>query len=163
LRDGPVSTKILVATEGSESVTSAIRAAAELSAKTDSGIEFIYVGKDISTPAAYDDPSSSDIEAARKSREMLDGVTKEIEEDGGKAVERTSCPARSRLRRSSSSPASRTSGWSLSGAAAVPGMPYREASRAPWSARPDARSSWQHFTLRRNRWRNRTERGGEAR
>ena len=80
-------TKILVATDGSESAAPAVRAAAEVSAKTDSEIELVYVGKDISTPAAYNDPSSKDTEAARKARELLDGVAKEIEEDGGKVVE----------------------------------------------------------------------------
>jgi nucleotide-binding universal stress UspA family protein len=67
-------TNILVATDDTESAVSAVRAAAELSAKTDSGIELVYVGKEISTPAAYDDPSSRDTVAARKARELLDGV-----------------------------------------------------------------------------------------
>lgn len=80
-------TKILLATDGSESAAPATRAAADLSAATGSEIELVYVGKDISTPAAYNDPSSKDTEAARKARELLDGVAKEIEEDGGKVVE----------------------------------------------------------------------------
>lgn len=49
---GMFPTKILVATDGSESSAPAVRAAAEVSAKTDSEIELVYVGKDISTPAA---------------------------------------------------------------------------------------------------------------
>jgi len=81
------STKILVATDGSESAAPAVRAAAEVSAKTDSEIELVYVGEDISAPAAYNDPSSSDTEAAREARELLDDVAKEIEADGGKVVE----------------------------------------------------------------------------
>jgi nucleotide-binding universal stress UspA family protein len=80
-------TKILVATDGSESAAPAVRAAAEVSAKTHSEIELVYVGEDISAPAAYNDPSSSDTEAAREARELLDGVAKEIEADGGKVVE----------------------------------------------------------------------------
>lgn len=80
-------TKILVATDGSESAVPAVRAAAEVSAKTDSEIELVYVGEDISAPAAYNDPSSSDTEAAREARELLDEVAKEIEADGGKVVE----------------------------------------------------------------------------
>lgn len=80
-------TKILVATDGSESAAPAIKAAAEVSAKTDSEIELIYVGKDISTPAAYDDPSSSDTGAAREAQELLDEVKKEIEGDGGRVAE----------------------------------------------------------------------------
>src|SRR5215217_4230133 len=81
------STKILVATDGSESAAPAVRAAAEVSAKTDSEIELVYVGEDISAPAAYNDPSSSDTEAAREARELLDDAAKEIEADGGKVVE----------------------------------------------------------------------------
>jgi nucleotide-binding universal stress UspA family protein len=80
-------TNILVATDGTESAVPAVRAGAELSAKTDSGIELVYVGKEISTPAAYDDPNSGDTEATRKARELLDGAKKEIEEDGGRVVE----------------------------------------------------------------------------
>ena len=80
-------TKILVATDGSESAAPAVRAAAEVSAKTDSEIELVYVGEDISAPAAYNDPSSSDTEAAREARELLDEVAKEIEAEGGKVVE----------------------------------------------------------------------------
>src|ERR687886_2580339 len=80
-------TKILLATDGSESAAPATRAAADLSAATGSEIELVYIGKDISTPAAYNDPSSKDAEAARKARELLDGVAKEIEEDGGRVVE----------------------------------------------------------------------------
>ncbi len=80
-------TKILVATDGSESAAPAVRAAAEVSAKTDSEIELVYVGEDISAPAAYNDPSSSDTEAAREARELLDDVAKEIEADGGKVLE----------------------------------------------------------------------------
>ncbi len=80
-------TKILVATDGSESAAPAVRAAAEVSAKTDSEIELVYVGEDISAPAAYNDPSFSDTEAAREARELLDYVAKEIEADGGKVVE----------------------------------------------------------------------------
>lgn len=80
-------TKILLATDGSESAAPATRAAADLSVATGSEIELVYIGKDISTPAAYNDPSSKDAEAARKARELLDGVAKEIEEDGGRVVE----------------------------------------------------------------------------
>jgi nucleotide-binding universal stress UspA family protein len=80
-------TKILLATDGSESAAPATRAAADLSTATGSEIELVYVGKDIPAPAAYNEPSSKDNEAARKARELLDGVAKEIEEDGGKVVE----------------------------------------------------------------------------
>lgn len=80
-------TKILLATDGSGSATPARRAAAELSAKTDSEIELVYVGEDISAPAAYNDPSSSDNEAAQKARELLNEVTGYIEEDGGTVAE----------------------------------------------------------------------------
>jgi nucleotide-binding universal stress UspA family protein len=84
---GMFPTKILVATDGSESATPATRAAADLSAKTGSEIELVYVGKGISAPAAYNDPSSKDTEAAKEAREMLEEVTKEIEGDGGKVAE----------------------------------------------------------------------------
>ena len=80
-------TKILVVTDGFESAAPAVRAAAEVSAKTDSEIELVYVGRDISAPTAYNDPNSSDMEAAREARELLDEVTKEIEADGGRVVE----------------------------------------------------------------------------
>jgi nucleotide-binding universal stress UspA family protein len=88
-------TKILVATDGSESAAPAVRAAAELSSKTDSGIELVYVGKDISAPAAYNDPSSSETEAASEASELLDEVTKEIEDDGGRVVESHIVPGKS--------------------------------------------------------------------
>ncbi len=84
---GMFPTKILVATDGSDSAGPAVRAAAEVSAKTDSEIELIYVGKDISAPAAYDDPSASETETANEARELLDEVKKKIEEDGGKVAE----------------------------------------------------------------------------
>ena len=80
-------TKILLATDGTESATPARKAAAELSAKTDSHIELVYVGEDISSPAAYNDPSDSDQQAAQNARELLDEVTSKIEEDGGRVSE----------------------------------------------------------------------------
>lgn len=88
-------TKILVATDGTESAAPAVQAAAELSAKTDSRIELVYVGKDISAPAAYDDPSSSETDTANEANELLDEVKKEIEEDGGKVVESHIVPGKS--------------------------------------------------------------------
>ena len=53
---GMFPTKILLATDGSESAAPATRAAADLSAATGSEIELVYVGKAISTPAAYNEP-----------------------------------------------------------------------------------------------------------
>lgn len=88
-------TKILVATDGSESAAPAVRAAAEVSAKTDSEIELVYVGEEISAPAAYDDPSSSETETADKALELLDGVKQEIEESGGKVAEVHIVPGKS--------------------------------------------------------------------
>lgn len=88
-------TKILVATDGTESAAPAVRAAAELSAKTESGIELIYVGKDIPAPAAYDDPSSSETDTANEASELLDGIKKEIEEAGGRVVESHIVPGNS--------------------------------------------------------------------
>ncbi|MGI8910620.1 MAG: universal stress protein [Rubrobacteraceae bacterium] len=76
-------TNILLATDGSESSLPALRAAADLSAKTGSGVHIIYVGKGISTPAAYNDPNSRDTDAASQARELIDGQIKEIEAGGG--------------------------------------------------------------------------------
>ena len=76
-------TNILLATDGSDSSLPALRAAADLSAKTGSGVHIIYVGKGISTPAAYNDPSSKDTDAASKARELIDGQIRKIEEGGG--------------------------------------------------------------------------------
>ena len=80
-------TKILVAVDGSDSSDPALRAAAELSEKTGSEVNVIYVGKDVPTPAAYDEPSSSDQEAAQKAQELLDEKARQVEEAGGRIAE----------------------------------------------------------------------------
>lgn len=80
-------TNILLATDGSESSLPARRAAADLSAKTGSGIRLIYVGKGISRPAAYNDPNSGDQQAAQKARELLDDQIEKIESEGGTVAE----------------------------------------------------------------------------
>lgn len=76
-------TKVLLATDGSENSLPALRAAADLSAKTGSGIHVIYVGKGISKPSNYNDPNSGDQQAAQKARELLDEQIKQIEQEGG--------------------------------------------------------------------------------
>lgn len=76
-------TNILLATDGSESSLPALRAAADLSAGTGSGIQIVYVGKGISRPASYNDPSSRDQRAAQKARDLIDDRIKEIEDRGG--------------------------------------------------------------------------------
>ncbi len=80
-------TKILVAIDGSDSSDPALRAAAELSEKTASEVNVIYVGKDVPAPAAYDEPSSSDQEAAQKAQELLDKKARQVEEAGGRIAE----------------------------------------------------------------------------
>lgn len=80
-------TKILVAIDGSDSSDPALRAAAELSEKTASEVKVIYVGKDVPAPAAYDEPSSSDQEAAQKAQELLDKNARQVEEAGGRIAE----------------------------------------------------------------------------
>ncbi len=76
-------TNILLATDGSDNSLPALRAAAELSARTDSGIQIVYVGKDISTPAAYNDPSAKDMESVKKARALIEEQIRRIEADGG--------------------------------------------------------------------------------
>lgn len=80
-------TKVLLATDGSESSLPALRAVADLSAKTGSGIHLIYVGKGISKPANYNDPSSGDQKSAQKARELLDEQIRQIEQEGGSVEE----------------------------------------------------------------------------
>lgn len=80
-------TKVLLATDGSENSLPALRAVADLSAKTGSGIHLIYVGKGISKPANYNDPSSGDQKSAQKARELLDEQIQQIEQEGGSVAE----------------------------------------------------------------------------
>ncbi len=80
-------TNILLATDGSENSLPALRAAADLSASTGSGIHVIYVGKGISKPANYNDPSTRDQNSAQKARGLVDEQIKEIEERGGTVAE----------------------------------------------------------------------------
>ncbi|CAN5640802.1 universal stress protein [soil metagenome] len=80
-------TNILLATDGSDNSLPALRAAADLSASSGSGIQVIYVGKGISKPANYNDPNSKDRDAAQKARDLIDGQIKEIEERGGTVAE----------------------------------------------------------------------------
>ena len=87
-------TNVLLATDGSENSLPALRAAADLSAKTGSGIHVIYVGKGISKPANYNDPNSSDQEAAQKARELLDQQIKQIEQEGGTVAESNIVPGK---------------------------------------------------------------------
>lgn len=76
-------TKILLATDGSGSSEPALHVAAEISSRTESGVHIMYVGKDISTPAAYNDPSSKDTDAVKKARELIEQQIQRIEADGG--------------------------------------------------------------------------------
>ncbi|CAN5731431.1 universal stress protein [soil metagenome] len=76
-------TNILLATDGSDNSLPALRAAADLSASSGSGIQVIYVGKGISKPANYNDPSSKDHDSAQEARGLIDRQIKEIEERGG--------------------------------------------------------------------------------
>jgi nucleotide-binding universal stress UspA family protein len=87
-------TNVLLATDGSENSLPALRAAADLSAKTGSGIHVIYVGKGISKPANYNDPSSSDQDAAQKARELLDQQIQKIEQEGGTVAESNIVPGK---------------------------------------------------------------------
>lgn len=80
-------TNILLATDGSKNSLPALRAAADLSASTGSGIHVIYVGKGISKPANYNDPSSRDQDSAQKARDLIDGLIEDIEERGGTVAE----------------------------------------------------------------------------
>src|SRR5215211_4633752 len=79
-------TNILVAIDGSDSSDPALRAA-ELSEKTGSEVNVIYVGKDVPAPAAYYEASSSDQEAAQKAQELLDEKARQVEEAGGRIAE----------------------------------------------------------------------------
>ena len=79
-------TNILVAIDGSDSSDPALRAA-ELSEKTGSEVNVKYVGKDVPAPAAYNEPSSSDQEAAQKAQELLDEKARQVEETGGRIAE----------------------------------------------------------------------------
>lgn len=76
-------TKILLATDGSDSSEPALHVAAEISSRTESGVHIMYVGKDVSTPAAYNDPSSKDTDAVKKARELIEQQIQRIEADGG--------------------------------------------------------------------------------
>lgn len=87
-------TKILLATDGFQNSMLALRAAADLSSRTGSGIHIVYVGKDISTPAAYNDPSAKDTEAVRKARELIDEQIRQIEADGGTVAESNIVPGK---------------------------------------------------------------------
>lgn len=80
-------TNILLATDGSDNSLPALRAAADLSASSGAGIQVIYVGKGISKPANYNDPSSKDKNNAQKARDLIDDQIKEIEGRGGSVVE----------------------------------------------------------------------------
>src|SRR5215207_1999213 len=100
-------TNILVAIDGSDSSDPALRAA-ELSEKTGSEVNVLYVGKDVPAPAAYNEPSSSDQEAAQKAQELLDDKARQVEEaGGGGSPSLTWYPGTSRPTRYSSSPKSR--------------------------------------------------------
>jgi nucleotide-binding universal stress UspA family protein len=80
-------TNILVAIDGSDSSDPALRAA-ELSEKTGSEVNVKYVGKDVPAPAAaYNEPSSSDQEAAQKAQELLAEKARQVEEAGGRIAE----------------------------------------------------------------------------
>ena len=79
-------TNILVAIDGSDSSDPALRAA-ELSEKTGSEVNVIYVGKDVPAPAGYNELSSSDQEAAQKAQELLDEKARQVEETGGRIAE----------------------------------------------------------------------------
>lgn len=87
-------TNILLAIDGSESSLPALRAATELSEKTGSGIHVIYVGKGISTPAAYNDPGTRDTEAAGKARELIDEQIRQIEAGGGTVADSDIVPGK---------------------------------------------------------------------
>ena len=76
-------TNILLATDGSNNSLPALRAAADLSASSGSGIQVIYVGKGISKPANYNDPNSKDHDKAQEARGLIDDQIKEIEDRGG--------------------------------------------------------------------------------
>lgn len=76
-------TNILLATDGSDNSLPALRAAADLSASSGSGIQIIYVGKGISKPANYNDPSSNDQSKAQEARNLIDELMGQIEERGG--------------------------------------------------------------------------------
>ena len=47
----------------------------------------IYVVKGVPAPAAYNEPSSSDQEAALKAQELLDEKARQVEEAGGRIAE----------------------------------------------------------------------------
>lgn len=47
----------------------------------------IYVGKGVPAPAAYNEPSSSDQEAALKTQELLDAKARQVDETGGRIAE----------------------------------------------------------------------------
>jgi nucleotide-binding universal stress UspA family protein len=79
-------TNILVAIDGSDSSDPALRAV-ELSEKTGSEMNVIYVGKDVPAPAGYNELSSSDQEAAQKAQELLDEKARQVEEAGGRIAE----------------------------------------------------------------------------
>lgn len=91
-------TNVLLATDGSENSLPALRAAADLSAKTGSGIHVIYVGKGISKPANYNDPSSNDQQAAQKARELIDEQIRQIEQEGGSVAESHIVPGKNPAR-----------------------------------------------------------------
>ena len=76
-------TRILLATDGTEVSNPASRAAAELSAKTDSEVHLIYVGDEISDTLSHAEFDSDDQQAARRARELLDEQARRIEADGG--------------------------------------------------------------------------------
>ncbi len=87
-------TNILLATDGSASAAPALRAAADLSAKTNSGVQVIYVGKGVSAPGSYDNPGRGDSEASDNARGLLDEQAKQIEELGGKVAKTQVVPGK---------------------------------------------------------------------
>jgi len=87
-------TKILLATDGSKNSLPALHAAAELSFNTGSGVHIVYVGKDISTPGAYNDPGSKETEAVRTANDIIDEQKRQIEAEGGTVADSSVVPGK---------------------------------------------------------------------
>jgi nucleotide-binding universal stress UspA family protein len=95
-------TKILLATDGSESATHATQAAVELSKKTDSELHVLYVGEDPYTAASFY-PESTNFEGVeqvdpalieelgrqfeQKARQVLDAEVEKVRAVGGTVAE----------------------------------------------------------------------------
>jgi nucleotide-binding universal stress UspA family protein len=81
-------TKILVATDGSEEATLAIRTAADMAQKTDSELHIVYVGPSLEyvgmgPPQIADIPAPAQEQLSAEARQLLDAEVEQVKAAGG--------------------------------------------------------------------------------